>query len=77
MAFSNEQAQLQLQRRHRKARMFRHFCAAITWAGVFLLAVLLVQISIDGLAWIDWQFIDSFPSRFPERAGPANRRRRR
>lgn len=69
MAFSDDQAQAQLARRHRKARMFARFCAAITWAGVFLLAVLLVQISIDGFAWLDWQFIDSFPSRFPERAG--------
>ena len=69
MAFSDEQAQLQLQRRHRKARMFTRFCASITWAGVFLLAVLLIQISIEGFAWIDWQFIDSFPSRFPARAG--------
>ncbi|MDY6981590.1 MAG: phosphate ABC transporter permease PstA [Pseudomonadota bacterium] len=69
MAFSDEQAQAQLARRHRKARMFARFCAAITWAGVFLLAVLLIQISVDGFAWLDWQFINSFPSRFPERAG--------
>lgn len=69
MAFSDDQAQAQLARRHMKARMFRRFCAAITWAGVFLLAVLLIQISIDGFAWLDWQFIDSYPSRFPERSG--------
>jgi phosphate transport system permease protein len=69
MALSNEQAQLQLQRRHAKARWFTRFCAFITWSSVFLLAVLLVRIGIDGLAWIDWQFIDSFPSRFPARAG--------
>lgn len=69
MAFSDDRAQAQLARRHRKARMFARFCAAITWAGVFLLAVLLIQISIDGFAWLDWQFIDSYPSRFPERAG--------
>ena len=69
MALSNEQAQQQLQRRHRKARLFKYFCGAITWASVFLLAVLLIQISIDGFGWLDWQFIDSFPSRRPERAG--------
>ena len=69
MAFSDEQAQLQLQKRHRKARVFMRFCAGITWASVFLLAVLLIQIGIEGFAWLDWQFIDSFPSRFPERAG--------
>lgn len=69
MSFSDDQAAAKLQRRHRKARMFTRFCAAITWAGVFLLAVLLIQISIDGFAWLDWQFINSYPSRFPERAG--------
>ena len=34
-----------------------------------MLGVLLYQVSIDGLGWIDWQFLTSFPSRFPERAG--------
>lgn len=69
MALSTEQAQLQLQRRHHKARIFTLFCASITWASVFLLAVLLAQISIQGFSWLDWQFLDSIPSRFPERAG--------
>ncbi len=69
MALSTEQAQLHLQRRHRKARWFARFCGFITWSSVFLLAVLLVQISVDGFAWLDWQFLDSFPSRFPARAG--------
>ena len=27
------------------------------------------QVSIEGFRWLDWQFISSFPSRFPERAG--------
>lgn len=69
MALSNEQAQLQLQRRHAKARWFIRFCAFITWSSVFLLGVLLVKISIDGLSWIDWEFLNSFNSRRPERAG--------
>jgi phosphate transport system permease protein len=67
--FSSEQEHLNLQRRHRKARLFSLFCATITWASVFLLAVLLVDIAVDGFAWLDWQFISSYPSRFPERAG--------
>lgn len=69
MALSDAQAQLQLQRRHAKARWFARLCGFITWSSVFLLAVLLVQISVDGLSWIDWQFLDSFNSRRPERAG--------
>lgn len=67
--FVNEQESRNLQKRHRKAKIFAGICAAITWSGVLLLAVLLIQVSIDGLGWIDWQFISSFPSRFPERAG--------
>lgn len=69
MALSNAQAQLQLQRRHAKARWFMRLCAFIAWSGVFLLGILLMRISIDGFSWIDWQFLDSFNSRFPERAG--------
>ena len=70
MAFSStEQEKLNLARRHRKARLFSRFCGAITWSGVLLLAVLLYQVSIEGFHWLDWQFVDSFPSRFPERAG--------
>lgn len=70
MAFStSELEQRNLLKRHRKARVFARFCAFITWASVFLLAVLLVQVSIDGLSWLDWQFLSNYPSRFPERAG--------
>src|SRR5690606_25188505 len=70
MAFtSSEKERLRLRRRHRKAKMFAWLCAGVTWAGVFLLAVLLWDVSVDGFRWLDWQFLDSFPSRFPERAG--------
>ena len=55
--------------RHRKAKVFAYFCASITWASVFILFVLLWQVSANGLAWLDWQFLTSFPSRFPESAG--------
>ncbi|MDP6537338.1 MAG: phosphate ABC transporter permease PstA [Gammaproteobacteria bacterium] len=56
-------------RRHKKAKLFARFCALVTWSGVLLLAVLLYQVSVDGFRWLDWQFIESFPSRFPDRAG--------
>ena len=61
-----------LKRRHRKAKIFANFRATITWMGVALLAVLLAQVSIDGFKWLDWQFISSFPSRFPAKAGIAS-----
>jgi len=69
MAFSSEQESLNLQRRHRKARHFRLLCASVTWASVGLLGLLLFQVGVTGLGWLDWQFISSYPSRFPERAG--------
>ena len=58
-----------LARRHAIAKTFRHLCAAVTWAGVVLLGVLIIHVSYEGLRWIDFQFLTSFPSRFPEKAG--------
>jgi phosphate transport system permease protein len=58
-----------LQRRHAKARLFRVFCALVSWAGITLLAVLLFQVSAEGFKWLDLQFLSSFPSRFPHKAG--------
>jgi phosphate transport system permease protein len=40
-----------------------------TLLGVVALGVLLYRIFSDGLGWLDWQFITSFASRFPEKAG--------
>ena len=37
--------------------------------GLLTLVVLLVDIFAKGLPWLDWQFLTSFDSRFPERAG--------
>ncbi len=69
MSFSTEKESKYLAQRHRKAKLFALLCATITWSCVILLLVLLYQVSIDGFRWLDWQFITSFPSRFPERAG--------
>ena len=55
--------------RRRKANLFRLFCATVTWFGVALLALLLYQVSVDGIRWLDMQFLTSFPSRFPYKAG--------
>jgi len=40
-----------------------------TLVGILTLSVLLVDLAIDGLGRIDWQFLTSFPSRHAERAG--------
>jgi phosphate transport system permease protein len=41
----------------------------MTWASISVLAVLLYHVAREGFQWIDWQFLSSFPSRFPEKAG--------
>ena len=55
--------------RHRKAKLFRMFCAGVTWMGAGLLAILLIEVTVDGIKWLDYQFLTSFPSRFPYKAG--------
>ncbi len=39
------------------------------WAGVAALALLLARVVKAAWGWVDWQFVTSFPSRFPEQAG--------
>ncbi|MEE2821940.1 MAG: phosphate ABC transporter permease PstA [Acidobacteriota bacterium] len=55
--------------RQRKAYLFRLICAAISWMGIGLLAILIFHVTSKGISWLDWQFLTGFPSRFPERAG--------
>jgi phosphate transport system permease protein len=49
--------------------VFAWLCGMATLVGVVALAVLLVDVAIDGLGRLDWAFLTSFASRFPERAG--------
>ena len=56
-------------KRHRKSKFFAILCGGVTWICLGLLAILLFQVSIDGFRWLDMDFLTSFPSRFPERAG--------
>lgn len=58
-----------LSRRYTLDRIFKTLAWIATWAGLVVLAVLLLDVFIDGLPWLDWQFIRSFPSRKPEQAG--------
>jgi len=50
-------------------RVFAAVCLACTLAGVAMLAVLLVGILREGWGRLSLDFLNSFPSRFPERAG--------
>lgn len=59
----------QLTFRRRKAKVFQWFCAAMTAVGVILLVILLYRVFRQGASWVDWQFLTSYPSRHPEKAG--------
>ncbi|VAX20549.1 Phosphate transport system permease protein PstA (TC 3.A.1.7.1) [hydrothermal vent metagenome] len=58
-----------LKRRHTHAAIFKLLCIFVTWSGLLILGVLLFHVLREGLAWVDVQFLTSFPSRFPAKAG--------
>jgi phosphate transport system permease protein len=58
-----------LPRRHWKSLALRRLFNVLTWVGVVLLAIMLFRIARQGLGWVNWHFLTSFPSRFPDRAG--------
>lgn len=47
-------------------RLFGIFC---TFFGLFMLGIFIIDVLLKGLGRIDWKFISSLPSRFPEKAG--------
>lgn len=49
--------------------IFKWTCFAATGLAVTLLAVLLVEIAIEGVGRLSLDFLTSYPSRFPARAG--------
>jgi len=56
-------------RRRLKGVVFAVLCAAATLVGVVALVVLLNDVLGDGAGRVDFDFLSSFASRFPERAG--------
>lgn len=50
-------------------RIFEVFGMVVTLSGVMVLGYFLFYIGHLGLARLDWQFLTSLPSRFPEKAG--------
>lgn len=56
-------------RRRLLDRAFRGLTLGAALAGVLVLGVLLWDVTRVGLRHVDWQFLTSFASRFPERAG--------
>ena len=55
--------------RKRLGTAFEWLCFAAVVFGIVALVVLLADVFVDGIRWVDWSFLTSYPSRFPEQAG--------
>lgn len=53
----------------RRERAFAGLLFVATIVGVLVLAVLLVDILLDGASRVGWQFVSSYQSRFPDQTG--------
>lgn len=58
-----------LEARRRAGVRFMWLCRLAVAFGVASLVVLLVSLAVDGLPALSFEFLASYPSRFPERAG--------
>jgi phosphate transport system permease protein len=66
---STHQFQPNLAVRYGLDRLFRWATWVAAFVGVVFLAILVVDVLIDGLPRLNWQFLTSFPSRKPAAAG--------
>lgn len=58
-----------MQSRLTKNKVWKTFFLFATLFALVMLAVLLYRIVTQGAGYLDWQFLTSFASRFPEKAG--------
>ncbi len=66
----NEKDELQrINKRKRKNNLFHFLFFLSTFFGVLVLAMLIIQVIIQGAGWLDWEFLTNFSSRIPENAG--------
>ena len=68
MAF---QSQSSARKAYRLARdnVFAALFTSSVIIGVLVLAWLLIEVFIDNIGWLDWQFLSSYSSRLPDQAG--------
>ncbi len=59
----------QLGQRRLKGRIFRAVAFGAICVALVMLALLFLDVIADGIGRLNWQFLTSFPSRRPERAG--------
>lgn len=58
-----------IKNRHIKNSIFHGLLLLATTFGIVVLGILIFRIMKAGLGWLDLDFINSFPSRFPKKAG--------
>ncbi|MBP1154624.1 MULTISPECIES: phosphate ABC transporter permease PstA [unclassified Paenibacillus] len=56
-------------KRNRKNKLFHQLFFVSTCFGIVALALLLIQVLVQGLGWLDWQFLTEYASRIPQNAG--------
>lgn len=66
---ADSQFQSSLTTRYRLERLFSTLALIATLIGLIVLATLLIDVLIDGWPRLSWDFITSYPSRRPARAG--------
>jgi phosphate transport system permease protein len=66
---TNTEFQTRLRRRKLQGHIFHALCLIAILIGLGMLVALLYEVLSQGLGRLNLQFITSFPSRFPERAG--------
>lgn len=66
---SEDRFEPRLESRKRKGRVFRWICVASIAFSIAMLVTLLVDVAIDGAAWLSTDFLTNFPSRRTARAG--------
>ena len=66
---SGSQFEPRREARRRLGTVFEWACFAAVVVGIVALIVLLLDVLLDGIQWVNWQFLTSYPSRFPEQAG--------
>ncbi len=65
----NSEFQTNLSKRYRQGDIFRYVSMIATYIGLVVLAILLIDVFVDGIGNLDWDFFSSYPSRKPEQAG--------
>ena len=55
--------------RKRKEMIFKSLCSIVTWSSIVILLVLIYTVAKSGLNHLSFDFLNNFPSRFPDKAG--------